>query len=251
MTAAAQAIEDARPFPTPVASFSTSDPLLSPPPDPQSVFDWHTLVDSDHWDQVPPDVPELLALLPRADLYIEDEVDIRLHPTITRCWSRRGKAGQRAVRAPGQSSKIVGFSAVDWRDGWVSYGFVVGRTAEAYCGQLTHLVTRSEQRGRIALVLADNLGIHTPARSKKLRDLLATHGDHLHLIYTPAYDPEANPIERFWKPFRHDVTHNHRRENLYDLQMDAYQHFLARDNDPNTVLREIGSPYAHEDQAAA
>jgi hypothetical protein len=101
------------------------------------------------------------------------------------------------------------------------------------------------------MVLADNLGIHMPARSKKLREMLETHGDHLRLVYTPAYDPEANPIERFCKPFRHDVTHNHRRENLYHLQIDAYQHFLARDSDPNTALREIGSPFAQDDQAAA
>jgi transposase len=219
--------------------------------EPLGGLDWHDLVEPVHWDQVPADVPELLELLPRADLYVEHEVDIRLHPTLTRCWSRQGKAGQRLVRAPGQSSKIVDLSAIDWRDGWVSYGFVAARTADAYCSQLTHLVTRSQQRGRIALVVADNLGIHTPARSKKLRELLATQGDYLRLVYTPAYDPEANPIERFWKPFRHRVTHNHRRSNLYDLHLDASEHFLTRDNDPNLDLREIGSPLAREDQTAA
>jgi hypothetical protein len=247
LTAAAQAVADARP-----SSLSpTTNPLLSSVAEPCPAFDWHDLVEPEHWDQVPADVPELLALLPRADLYVQDEVDIRLHPTLTRCWSRKGKTGQRLVRAPGQSARIVGFGAIDWRDGWVSYGFVLGRTAEAYCGQLTHLVTRSQQRGRIAVVLADNLGIQTPARSKKLREMLATHGDHLRLVYTPAYDPEANPIERFWKPFRHQVTHNHQRENLYDLHIDAYNHFLARDSDPKTALREIGSPFADDDQTAA
>lgn len=254
MTAAAEAVEDALPFPTIIAdptSTPTPEPVPPTAPDRTPSFDWHALIEPDRWDQVPADVPDLLALLARADLYVQDEVDIRLHPTLTRCWSPKGHTGQRLVRAPGQSSKIVGFAAIDWRTGWLSYGFALGRTADAYCRQLDHLVTRSQERGRIALVLADNLGIHTPARSKKLRETLATHGDRLHLVYTPAYDPEANPTERFWRPFRHDVTHNHRRDNLYDLQIDALNHFLHRDGDPNTVLREIGSPFVRDDQAAA
>jgi hypothetical protein len=218
---------------------------------PPASFDWHPLIEPEWWDRVPTDVAELLALLPRADLYVQDEVDIRLHPTLTRCWAPKGHHGQRFVRAPGQNAKVVGFAALDWRDGWLSHGIALGRTADVYCCQLDHLVTRSSERGRIAIVLADNLGIHTPARSTKLRETLALHGDRLRLVYTPAYDPEANPTERFWQPFRHDVTHNHRRDTLYDLQLDARNHFLRLDDDPQTVLRQIGSPFAQLHQGAA
>ncbi len=253
MAAAAEVAPDALPAPTVV------DPLASPKTDlvapasatPAASFDWHALVEPEFWERVPTDVAELLALLPRADLYVQDEVDIRLHPTLTRCWSRKGHHGQRFVRAPGQSSKVVGFAALDWRDGWLSHGIALGRTAAVYCCQLDHLVTRSTERGRIAVVLADNLGIHTPARSTKLRETLALHGDRLRLVHTPAYDPQANPTERFWQPFRHDVTHNHRRDTLYDLHLDARQHFLRLDNDPDAVLRQIGSPFAQSHQDAA
>lgn len=253
LSAAAHPSEDALPS-QPIGDSPPLTEANSPPPVPSDAypaFDWHALVDPDRWQQVPADVADLLALLPRADLYVQDEVDLRLHPTLTRCWARRGRHGQRLVRAPGQNAKIVGFGAIDWRDGWLSYGFAKGRTADAYCRQLEHLVRRSQERGRIALVLADNLGIHTPTRSKKLRAILARHGERLRLVYTPAYDPEANPIERFWRPFRHDVTHNHRRDNLYALQIDAFNHFLHRDHDPTTTLREIGSPFALDNQAAA
>src|SRR5262249_39693488 len=41
-------------------------------------------------DEVPEDLPWLLRLLPRADLYLQDEVEIALHPTLTRVWSRKG-----------------------------------------------------------------------------------------------------------------------------------------------------------------
>ena len=217
---------------------------------PAPSFDWHALIDCDLWDQVPADVPELLALLPNADLYVQDEVDIRLHPTITRCWSRKGHHGQRLVRAPGQSSKLVGFVAADWRNGWLSHGIALGRTADAYCRQVDHLVERSQKRGKIAVILADNLGIHTLRGSKKLRATVEGHGDNLRLVYTPPYDPEANPTERLFPSFRHKVTHNHHHDTLFPLYEDARGYFANLDRNPDTVLRHIGSPFARLAQAA-
>src|SRR2546423_570108 len=50
-------------------------------------------------DLFPEDLPRLLGLLGRADLYLQDEVEVALHPTLTRVWSRAGRSGQR--RGPG------------------------------------------------------------------------------------------------------------------------------------------------------
>jgi hypothetical protein len=134
------------------------------------------LVEPDLWDQIPADVPALLAFLPQADLYVQDEVDVRHHPTLTRVWSRKGRAGQRLVRAPGTSLKAVGFAAVDWRDGWCSWGFASGRTAHPFVHQLDHLVARSQGRGRAAIVLLDNARIHTPQGAKVVREALGRYG---------------------------------------------------------------------------
>ena len=60
----------------------------APPPVRDLLAELATLID------VPPDLPGLLALLPRADLYLQDEVQCALHPTLTRVWSRRGRRGQ-------------------------------------------------------------------------------------------------------------------------------------------------------------
>ena len=65
----------------------------------------------------PEDLPGLLGLLERADLYLQDEVEVALHPTLTRVWSRAGHAGQRLVQAPGTNAKRYGFGLVGWRDG--------------------------------------------------------------------------------------------------------------------------------------
>ena len=78
---------------------------------------------------MPEDLPRLLGLLERADLYLQDEVEVALHPTLTRVWSRAGRAGQRLVQAPGKNFKRCGFGLVDWRDGHLDFALADGRRA--------------------------------------------------------------------------------------------------------------------------
>jgi hypothetical protein len=80
-------------------------------------------------DLFPEDLPCLLHLLGRADLYLQDEVEVALHPTLTRVWSRCGSAGQRRVQAPGTNAKQYGFGLVDWRDGHLDWQLADGRRA--------------------------------------------------------------------------------------------------------------------------
>src|SRR5206468_1769915 len=123
-------------------------------------------------DEVPEDLPWLLRLLPRADVYLQDEVEVALHPTLTRVWCPKGRRGQRLVEAPGNNKKEYGFGLVDWRDGWFDWERAPGRQAVPFCAQLRRAVERSRAPGRIAMVLMDNLGIHTPKGWLLLRQLL-------------------------------------------------------------------------------
>jgi hypothetical protein len=191
---------------------------------------------------VPEDLARLLGLLPRADLYLQDEVEVALHPTLTRVWSRKGRRGQRLVEAPGTNAKRHGFGLVDWRDGWLDWELAEGRRAVPSCAQLRRAVARSAARGRVAIVVLDNLSIHTPRGSRLLRALLQELGERLVLVYTPAYDPEANRIEWLWRALRRAVTHAHSRATLAELLADADGR--ARDITPTEVLRQIGSPFA-------
>jgi hypothetical protein len=133
----------------------------------------------------PEDLPRLLGLLARADLYLQDEVEVALHPTLTRVWSRAGRAGQRLVQAPGNNDKRYGFGLVDWREGWLDFALADGRRAAPLVAQLRRAADRSRGRGRIAMVILDNLGIHTPKGARLLRALLAELGEQLVLVYTP------------------------------------------------------------------
>jgi DDE superfamily endonuclease len=197
----------------------------------------------------PEDLPRLLGLLGRADLYLQDEVEVALHPTLTRVWSRAGRAGQRLVQTPGKSAKQCGFGLVDWRDGYLDFALAEGRRAVPLCDQLRRAVARSRSRGKIAMVILDNLGIHTPKGSRLLRALLAELGEELVLVYTPTYDPDANRIEWLWRALRRTVTHTHRRQSLADLVADA--DWWAHTIPAAQVLSQIGSPFAPNQQPTA
>jgi hypothetical protein len=161
-----------------------------------------SLVEADLWSQLPADLPHLLALLPRADLSLQDEVQFAFHPTLTRLWSLKGRRGQRLIEAPGDNRKVYGFGLVDWRDGRIA----TGRTADVFCEQVRAAVARSKARGRVAIIIADNLKTHTAQGSLLVRSMLTELSTQLFLVYTPAYDPDANRIE--WRcahlpPHRH------------------------------------------------
>ncbi len=100
---------------------------------------------------------------------------------------------------------------VDWRDGHLDFALADGRRAAPLVAQLRRAAERSRQRGKIAMVILDNLGIHTPKGSRLLRALLAELGQELVLVYTPTYYPDANRIEWLWRGLRRTVTHTHTR----------------------------------------
>jgi transposase len=204
------------------------------------------LLEPDLISQAPADLSDLLALLPQADVYLQDEVLFAFHPTLTRVWCRKGRRGQRLVVAPGQNAKVYGFGMVDWVDGWFDRQLAAGRTAAAFCAQVQTAVARSHSRGRVAIVLADNLRTHTASGSKLVRQMLDELDGQLYLVYTPAYDPDANRIEWLWRVSRRAVTHNHQRDTWQEVQDDIQRHFALLAQQPNEVLHHIGSAFAQE-----
>src|SRR6266568_3434809 len=68
--------------------------------------------------------------------------------------------------------------------------------------------------------------------------------ENLYLVYTPAYDPDANRIEWLWRVSRRVVTHNHHRSTFELLLTDVEKHFQALTRTPAEILLHIGSPFA-------
>ena len=126
------------------------------------------LVESDLWSQLPANLSELLTLLPGADLYLQDEMQVAFHPPLTRQWCRKGRRGQRLVEAPGDNRYPS--TALAWWTG-VMAGSLRDAPLKCDVAQVRAAVTRSKQRGRLAIVIADNLRTHTSDGSLLVRSL--------------------------------------------------------------------------------
>jgi transposase len=89
------------------------------------------------------------------------------------------------------------------------------RLQEAFAAHLRHVgrVYPSERHKRV-VVLIDNAPWHA---GEPIRQALADN-PHLELKRLPAYSPQLNPIERFWKVLRRRATHNRLFDTLADLR---------------------------------
>lgn len=178
-----------------------------------------------------------------ADIYVQDEAELSLFPTLTRMWTLRGQ--QRRIRAPGvRPPKRHECAATDWRTGEIVRVRSKKRNAAAFCRLVEKCLERSAARKRRVMIVTDGAGFHTPKGSKLVRQLLERYGRRLRLHYTPAYSPECMPMEQLWADWRDQVTHNHDRTQLKRLERDSDNYFARCARNPRKVLRTIGSPFA-------
>jgi hypothetical protein len=98
-------------------------------------------------DLFPEDLPRLLGLLERADLYLQDEVEVALHPTLTRVWSRSGRSSQRLVQAPATTSSGA---ALGWSTGATGTWTFSWPTAAAPCRSAPSSAGPWPARARVA-----------------------------------------------------------------------------------------------------
>jgi hypothetical protein len=91
--------------------------------------------------------------------------------------------------------------------------------------------------------VTDRARIHTPEGSKQVAVLLRRYGRRLKLRYVPSYSPECMPMELLWNDWRDQVTHNHDRLKISELEQDSDCYFAKRRRNPKAVLKTIGSPF--------
>lgn len=170
------------------------------------------------------------------DLYDEDEIDLALLPTITRCWSRRSH--QRRIPTPRKNQKRYGAGLIHWVSGkllWATSDHKDNALFRAVLSQLFEPNTMPPSR-KIYVVI-DNYRIHF---AKPVLAFLAAHQEQIELICLPTYSPKLNPVERLWKHLRRHVTHNtffQTIERLVDAVTVFFQDMAAL---PDTVRSVAG-----------
>lgn len=178
-----------------------------------------------------------------ADVYVEDEAELSLFPTITRMWMLRGE--QRLIRAPGISPpKRQEYGAVDWRTGDLVQIRAEKRNSAGFCQLVEACLARSADRKRRVILVVDGAKFHRPEKSRLVRQLCERVGHRLKLVFIPKYSPECMPMELFWNDWRDHVTHNHDRLTLGQLVGDSDRYMRRQKHNPQALLRTIGSQFA-------
>lgn len=138
------------------------------------------------------------------DLYYEDEIDLALLPTITRCWCKRGK--QRVIQTPRKNQKRYGAGLIHWVSGKLYWATSDHKDNALFRAVLSQLFEPAhEPQARKIYVVIDNYRIHF---AKPVLAFLQAHQDQIEVVCLPTYSPKLNPVERFWKHLRRKVTHN-------------------------------------------
>jgi hypothetical protein len=180
-----------------------------------------------------------LLRLGRADLYVEDEADLALLPTLTRTWMPKGQ--QRRVLAPGTNEKRSVAAATDVADGAVLWETDLRRSAAQFGLVLQGCVQRSTARRRLAILLVDNAQSHRVGKTGLVRKFMAANAGRVVLVFLPPYSPDLQPAERLWRQWRPSVTHNHTRRSIEELIADSDAWFERQSQDPQAVLRALGT----------
>jgi hypothetical protein len=179
----------------------------------------------------------------QADLYTQDEADLRLLPTITRTWMLRGQ--QLKLRAPGSPNPKRSVSAAtDVGEGETLWRTDERRSSGQFALTLIACANRSNARGRVAVLLIDNAPGHRVGKKGLLRQIMTVYRGRVVLVYLPPYSPDLQPEERLWRQWRPTVTHNHRRATIEELVQDSDAWFERQRMQPAAVLRMLGAPFA-------
>lgn len=162
-----------------------------------------------------------------------------LLPSLTRTWMVRGE--QLQVKAPGSNKKQSVSASVDLAEGSILWRTDEKRNAEQFCATMSECAARSSARGRLAVILTDNAPSHKVGKTGIVRGKLDKLAGQVVLVYLPTYSPHLQPVERLWRQWRPNVTHNHTRVNLAELQADSDSWLSRTSANPKAVLCMLAS----------
>jgi transposase len=155
-------------------------------------------------------------------LVFQDEVEIHLHPTLTRMWAAVGTQPQ--VPAPGKNEKKVVYGGVDYVTGKITQIIANTKSGIHFLAFLIALV--AAYAGRKIRLVCDNGRFH---HTKAVYEWLEAHRDQIEIYWLPPYCPSLNLIERLWGHLKRTVLANVLFHNINDL-VDAFRRGVGRVN---------------------
>jgi transposase len=135
-------------------------------------------------------------------IFFQDEVGFQTEGTLAYTWGPKGKPIE--IKNYGRHGRVNLLGAFEVGTG-VFYGVLTSFkvTAVRFRRFICHL--KREMRTDKILLICDNASFH---KAKWLQAWCEQQAAWLRLEFLPAYSPDFNPIERLWRWFKGEFTHN-------------------------------------------
>jgi transposase len=170
------------------------------------------------------------------EIYFQDECHFQRNTTIVRAWFLKGTTPE--IKSPPVREKISVMGALGMDNGQLITMKADIFNADSFKKFVQKIIKSAKTDKKILLVL-DNARFHHAIVN---REFIESIKDKLHLIYLPAYSPELNPIESFWKKTRRAVTHNRYFESLSEEEK-CLDSFFNKFKKPNIILTSLSAKY--------
>jgi transposase len=135
-------------------------------------------------------------------IFFQDEVGFQTEGTLAYTWGPKGQPIE--IKNYGRHGRVNLLGAFELGTG-IFYGVLTSFkvTAMRFRRFLCHL--KREMRTDKILLICDNASFH---KAKWLQDWFGQQAAWLRIEFLPAYSPDFNPIERLWRWFKGEFTHN-------------------------------------------
>ena len=170
------------------------------------------------------------------EIYFEDECHFQRNTTIVRAWFLKGTTPE--IKSPPVREKISVMGALGMDNGQLITMKADIFNAISFMTFVKQIIKCAKTERKILLVL-DNARFHHAIINK---EFFSSVKDKLKLMFLPAYSPELNPIESFWKKTRRGVTHNRYFESLSE-ERKCLNHFFNKFKKPNDILTSLSANY--------
>jgi transposase len=168
------------------------------------------------------------------EIYFEDECHFQRSASIIRSWFMKGTTPE--IKSPAVKEKISIMGAVGADNGQLVTMETDIFNADSFKEFVAGLIRKAKTNKKILLVL-DNARFH---HARINRNYLKSVKKKIELLYLPAYSPELNPIESFWKMTRRGVTHNRYFESL-EQERSLLKSFFKKYERPNMMLMRLSA----------
>ena len=161
-----------------------------------------------------------------------DEVSLDLEPPLRACWMKRGQQKVIPALHPGTKQHLHFFGAYGWNNDTIDWQVADWKNSQTFIQFIEYLLVERYPTGRIILIM-DNVSYH---KSAAVLAALSLFEHRVLVIWLPAYCPELNIIERYWRHLKDLACANKLHDSIQDVLASA-QYFLSEQNNSASKFR--------------